>query len=89
MAESFLDLLRQRFPQAEELAYQRIFARGHTIFFEKEKGKDLLPEFTEDLVFAVLILAKTYVAQSGAELVLTIREQNLFRGYMVPPTRRQ
>ena len=83
MADSFLDLVRERFPEAENLAFQRIFARGHTIFFRK-RTRELLPQFSEDLVFAALILAKTYVVQAGGELVLTEAEQRIFKGYLVP-----
>jgi hypothetical protein len=89
MAEAFLDLLRQRFPEAEGLAFRRIFARGHTIFFEKGPRRRLLPQFTEELVFAALILAKTYVAQAGAELILTEAEERIFKGYLVPIPKRQ
>jgi hypothetical protein len=88
MAESFLDILRERFPEAEGLAFDRIFARGHTIFFDTTNRR-LLPQFTEPQVFAALILAKTYVAQAGAVLELTKAEERIFRGYLVPPVKRQ
>ena len=82
MAEAFLDLLRQRFPEAEGLAFRRIFARGRTIFFDTKRHR-LLPRSTEPEVFAALILAKTYVAQAGAVLELTDDEQKIFKGYSV------
>ena len=88
MAESFLDLVRTQFPEAERLAFERIFARGHTIFFDT-KTKRLLPGFNEPLVFAALILAKTYCAQAGAVLELTEAEERVFKGYLVPPVKRQ
>ena len=83
MAESVIDLLRQRFPRADQLAFERILARGHTIFFDYNT-KQLLPGLTEEEVFAALFLAKTYVAQAGAELVLTAREEHLLRGFLIP-----
>lgn len=88
MAEPFLDQIRVRFPNADELAFDRIFARGHTIFFDTRRRR-LLPQFTEPEVFAVLILAKTYVAQAGGILELTEAEERIFKGYLVPPVKRQ
>jgi hypothetical protein len=88
MAESFLDLVRERYPNAEGLAFDRIFARGHTIFFDTNNRR-LLPQFTKAEVFAALILAKTYVAQAGAELELTTLEKEIFKGYSVRILNRQ
>ena len=72
MAESVLDIIRERFPEAAGLAADRIFARGRNIFFDSV-SKQLLPQFTErsDLIFAALFLAKISVAEAGAELQLT------------------
>jgi hypothetical protein len=88
MAASVIDLLVERFPRAPALAMQRILARGHTIFFDY-KTKKLLPGFTEEEVFASLFIAKTVVAEANAELVLTSSEEPFFRGFLVPPTKRQ
>lgn len=87
MPESFLDLLRQRFPQAEELALERIFAR-RTIFFNT-RTKAVLPQFTNDLVFAALLFALTYVREIGWTLELTEIEKEFFGTYKVTPIRRQ
>jgi hypothetical protein len=88
LAESILVYIRERFPEAERLAFERIFARGHTIFFEK-KTRQLLPQFSEELVFAALMLAKAYCAELGLELVLTEAEERLFKGFLVPIAKRQ
>ena len=88
MADSFLDYLRERFPGAENLAFRRIFNHGHSIFFGKD-GKTLLPEFTKDLVFAALFLAKSFIAQAGWELELTSAEEGILRGFLVPPVKLQ
>ena len=85
MAESFLDLLRQRFPQAEALAVQRIFAR-RTIFFNT-KNKTVLPGFTNDLVFAALLFALVYIREIGWTLELTETEKEFFGTYKVNPIR--
>jgi hypothetical protein len=90
VASPFLDFIRERFPEAERLAFDRIFARGHSIFFEKRSGsRRLLPQFTEELVFAALILAKAYCAELGLELVLTEAEERIFKGFLVPIVKRQ
>jgi hypothetical protein len=88
LAELFLDLIRERFPEAERLAFERVFARGHNIFFDPV-SKRMLPQFSEGLVYAALLLAKTYVAQVGAELVFTAAEERFFRGCLVPPAKLQ
>jgi hypothetical protein len=88
MAEQFLDLLRARFPNAEALAFDRIFARGHTIFFDTPRRR-LLPQFTEEEVFAALLIAKTWIAQTGGILELTKIEERIFKGYLAPPAKRQ
>ena len=89
MADSFLDYLHENFPRAENDCFRRMLSRGHQIHFDKKTGKNLLPGYTEAEVFATLFLCKYYANQAGAEFVLTGREQEIFRGYMIPPQKRQ
>jgi hypothetical protein len=68
-------MIRARHPEAEELAYDRIFART-TNLFNTRTHKALHPE---PLTLAVLYFANVYAHQTGSRLVLTSEEEKVWR----------
>jgi hypothetical protein len=74
-AQSFEEILEARFPQAPDLAVERIFA-GRTIFFDTKHNRPLYPK---DVIKAALYLAQYYVHQAGLRLVMTEAEKNFLQ----------
>jgi hypothetical protein len=71
-----IEKILAEFPAAKDLAYQRIFA-GHSIFFNARTHR-LLPQFSEALVFAALILAHVFAREIGEELNFTVYEKRIW-----------
>jgi hypothetical protein len=72
----FLEHLREKFPTAESLAFERIFA-GRRIFFDT-KNHQLLTGFSEPLVLAALMLGNIYAKEAGAALKLSAEEKRIW-----------
>jgi hypothetical protein len=68
------ELLGEMFSQAYELAVKRLLA-GKDIFHDRENK----PLFSEELIFAALLIAHAMVAKLGLQLRLTDREKRIWR----------
>lgn len=88
MADSFFDRIRQRFPQLDDLTDQRFQARGRNILLNSRTRKPF-PQFTEELVFYVLLLVLTIAEEAGLVFVLTGVEQEFLDRYRVSVRKRQ
>ena len=74
-ARSFEEILQGRFPQAVDLAFDRIFA-GRSIFFDTKKHQAL---YAKDLIKAALYLAQHHAHEAGFSLVLNAEEKKLLQ----------
>ena len=79
-AQSFAEILAIRFPEAAELAFQRIFA-GHSIFFDTKKHRAL---YAKDLIKAALWLAQYYAHQAGFCLLFSEAEKKILKNTFGP-----
>jgi hypothetical protein len=75
IAQSFEEKLCAKFPQARELAIERLFT-GPIIFFDSHKHR---PKFGKAEIFAALLIARRYAYQSGEKLHLSADEKKLWR----------
>ena len=66
--------LGEMFSQAHELGVKRLLA-GKDIFHDSENK----PLFSEELIFAALLIAHAIVAKFGLQLRLTDREKRIWR----------
>ena len=73
MSKKFTKFLRALYPEAYELAVQRVLA-GQTIFFDRLNRK----LFSDDLILVTLIIAHFYVAKHKLKLRLTQEEKRIW-----------
>jgi hypothetical protein len=78
--KKFRDVLGEMFPEAHDLALKRIMA-GKDIFHDREHK----PLYSEELIFAALLIAHGMVAKFGLQLRLSEREKRIWRKRFVIP----
>jgi hypothetical protein len=73
-ALSFEERILIEFPQAAELARDRIFTTRSQTFFDNHEKE---AKYTDNLASAGLYLAMLYAHQAGLVLILTAKEKKL------------
>jgi hypothetical protein len=64
--------IRERFPEAEALAFSRLYGRGTVLFDRKHK-----PRYPEDLIAAVIHIAQNWANEAGLRLKLIAPEKRI------------
>jgi hypothetical protein len=70
--------IRERFPEAEALAFSRLYGRGTVLFDRKHK-----PRYPEDLIAAVIHIAQSWAFEAGLRLKLIAPEKRIMARYFV------
>ena len=76
MDPNVAEKLRLEFPDAEDLAWRRIYA-GRTIFYDTKTHRRL-PDFNDHQVLTTLMFAMSLTADWGATLKMSIEERKLW-----------
>jgi hypothetical protein len=68
--------IRERFPEAEALAFSRLYGRGAVLFDRNHK-----PRYSEDLIAAVIHIAQSWANEAGLRLKLINPEKRIMQRY--------
>lgn len=68
--------IRERFPEAEALAFSRLYGRGTVLFDRNHK-----PKYSEELIATVIHIAHDWAFEAGLRLKLINPEKRIMRRY--------
>jgi hypothetical protein len=68
--------IRERFPQAEVLAFSRLYGRGTVLFDRKHK-----PRYPKELIAVVIHIAQSWANEAGLRLKLIAPEKRIMQRY--------
>jgi hypothetical protein len=74
--KSFVERIRVNYPEADRLAFERIFTDGQSTLFDGKRHK---PLYDKAVIVAALYLAEKYAEKIGYELRMTVEEKRIFK----------